>query len=101
MKIERYSRKAQEKFADSLLAMSNVLFSGVLVTLLVAPMAAVAKAMLATDPEQTTSLLRSVLNLRPLEALVFVVLYMVVIFLGFEARREAMKIYSRLHPDAD
>ena len=100
MNIEKFSRRAQEKFADSLFSMSNLLFSGVLVTLLIGPMAAVLR-MMFTPGDERASLWEVIQRLPSDEALVFIALYVAVILLGCCGRFEGMRIYSRLHPDAD
>nr|WP_298132682.1 hypothetical protein [uncultured Pseudoxanthomonas sp.] len=98
MKIEKFSRKAQEKFADSLFSMSNLLFSGVLATLLIGPMAAVFRLMFTPDDERA-SLWVAIQQLPSSEALVFIALYVAVVLLGCYGRFAGMRIYSRLHPD--
>ena len=100
MRLKDYSPRAQEKFADSLLSMSNFLFCGVLATLLIAPMGALLKMMLSPDEIQI-SVFAAALNLPASTAFAFVLLYLLVIGLGFFARKDAMQIYSRLYPRVD
>lgn len=99
MRVRDHSRRAQEKFADSLLTMSNFLFCGVLGSLLIVPMGALLRQMLMPETPQI-SVLSAVRNLPVGTSLTFLVVYVATICLGAYARQEGMRIYSRLHPDA-
>lgn len=98
MAKKNHSRKAREKFADSLFSLSNLLFSGLLAAILLVPLGALLKA-LVTRGDDTTSILSAIAELPPGEAMAFVAVYVAVVGLGGFARREAMAIYSELHPD--
>lgn len=97
--IRKYSRKAQEKFADHLLQMANLLIAGLLGTLLIAPFAAIFKALF--EPEDSAPSVWAAIPDVPLfEFLVFVAVYAAVISLAISARSNAMQIYTELYPDA-
>ncbi|MCF7221934.1 hypothetical protein [Marilutibacter chinensis] len=100
MARRKHSSKSREKFADSLFTLSNGLVIGLTATLLLAPLGAVFRA-LATPGDETSSLLEAMNGIPPREALAFVALYLLVVWLAVSSREHAMSIYTELHPDAD
>ncbi len=97
--IRKYSRKAQEKFADHLIQLANMLIAGLLATVLIAPFAAIFKMLF--EPEGSgASVWAVILKVSFLEFLIFVVAYWVVIWFAVSARTTAMQIYTELYPDA-
>lgn len=100
MSAKKYSAKAREKFADSLFSLSNTLFTGLLVSVLLMPLAALLRALIIPG-DDTVSVLKAATELSPGEVGVFILVYVTVVVLGSFSRSEAMRIYSELHPDAD
>ncbi|KAB8172889.1 hypothetical protein FKV24_014465 [Lysobacter maris] len=92
--------KSREKFADSLFTLSNCLAIGLVATILLAPMGAVFRA-LTTPGDEASSLLAALDDIPPLEAVGFVALYLLVVWLAVSSREHALSIYTELYPDAD
>ncbi|QDH70788.1 hypothetical protein [Marilutibacter alkalisoli] len=97
---KKHSSRSREKFADSLFTLSNGLIIGLMATLLLAPLGAVFRA-LVTPGDEASSLFEAVKDIPSFEALVFVVLYLLIVWLAVSSREHAMSIYTELHPDAD
>lgn len=97
---ESLSRKAREKQADTLLALSNTLLGAVAVALLVAPLAALVAGFKA-EGDDVVSFLNALATVPPAEIAAFIALYLLAMWLGTQARKDALNTYSKLYPDED
>jgi hypothetical protein len=100
MRSEKYSKKAREKLADTLFSISTNVASATIITLVIAPLAAVLKA-LYTPGDEGLALVLPLIKMSPGEGWALLGIYGLAIFIVGWSRRSAMKIYTDLHPDAD
>lgn len=100
MAQKKYSAKAREKFADAQFNLYNFLSTGLVAAILLVPLGAVLSR-LVLPGDDGGSIIEAALNIPPLEAALFIALYLLVLWLAASARDKAMSIYTELYPDAD
>lgn len=100
MRPQKYSKKAREKLADTLFSISTNVASATIITLVIAPLAAVLKALYAPG-DDGLALVMPLIRMAPGEGWALLGIYGLAIFIVAWARRSAMKIYTEIHPDAD
>ncbi|WP_282270818.1 hypothetical protein [Stenotrophomonas sp. PS02298] len=98
MAIEKYSLKAQEKFADYLFTVAGATTGSLVLTILLAPLGYVAGALMKGE-QLSLGFFSEVTPTWTVAA--FLGLYVLVIALVVALQNNAMKIYTRIFPDGD